>query len=177
MDANVIERRGFSVVYAGLWRVVGWAAAPAFAVGGLMSAASATTPSLFNAPYDRIVIDCSGVAPAYADSLCAAVATELRAQSSKPVVSSVSAGASDIVVNVGTRRPRGAEGNAVELAMWLSRPVGRNGDPAVRPVKTALLQFNEKGQVANPQAAVRDALRAVFSTRRFARAPSPPRAQ
>ena len=159
------------------WRLIGRAAVPAFAVGGLMSPVSATTPSLFGAPYNRIVVDCSEVSPAIADSICKVVADELRSHSKVPVVIGKTANAADIVVNLRAQSAQHTAQN-LDLAIWLSRPVGRNGEPVVKPVKSASLPLTKDGKLANARPAVRQALQQVFRWGpRFARVPSPPRAQ
>ena len=159
------------------WRLIGRAAVPALAAGGLMSTASATTPSLFAAPYTRIVVDCSEVSPAIADSICKVVAAELRSRSKVPVVVGGTAEAADIVVNLRVQSAQRTADN-LNLAIWLSRPVGRTGEPVVKPAKHASLPLTNDGRLANPEPAVRQALQQVFRWGpRFARVPSPPRAQ
>lgn len=145
-------------------------------MGAIISmTAAASTPSLFAAPYDRILVDCTEVPSAHASTLCAAVSAELGAGSNVPVVIGDQPAPSDIVVNV--RAQAGQRDDSLEVGIWLSRPVGRTGEPSVKPARTVILQLNEKGQLANPRLAVRDTLQAVFATRRFAHVPSPPRAQ
>jgi len=94
-----------------------------------------------------------------------------------PVVIGKTANAADIVVNLRAQSAQHTAQN-LDLAIWLSRPVGRNGEPVVKPVKSASLPLTKDGKLANARPAVRQALQQVFRWGpRFVRVPSPPRAQ
>lgn len=132
-------------------------------------------PSQMLRGLDRVLLDCQDAPANLKQPLCAAIAEELTLRVHAPVTTAGEARASDMVVHVRAHHTGTASNSPVELAMWLSRPAGRNGEPAVRPKKTVILQVNSALQQSELRAAVAPTVQAMLGNRAMQRAPSPPR--